>query len=276
MFALALPGPASPAAAAAEPGLNTPVATLDAALHCPSSFAHPDREPVLLVHGTSSTSDESWGYAPALRDAGYDVCGVDLTNRSMGDIQESTEYVVHAVERINAITSRKVDVIGHSQGNMQIRWALKWWPSLRGRVEDAVFLANPGHGIGAGNLFCAAPLCSRVAPVQRGIHRARHDRVRERCREHLDAERLPRPCRDPIRLPVRLGRLPAGRRHALVLRRGRPRPAAARQVPGRQPPRRLARRGDRGDRSRRREHERGAPERTKVWSEPSLRAYVLS
>ncbi|MFI7361413.1 esterase/lipase family protein [Streptomyces sp. NPDC050149] len=159
VFVAALLGPASSASAAAEPTLGTPAAMLDAALHCPGSFAHPDHEPVLLVHGTSSTGDESWGwgYAPALRDAGYDVCTVDLTNRSMGDIQESTEYVVRAVGRINSLTGRKVDVIGHSQGNMQIRWALKWWPSLQTKVDDAVFLANPGHGIGAGNLFCTAP-----------------------------------------------------------------------------------------------------------------------
>ncbi|MEV0575015.1 hypothetical protein [Streptomyces sp. NPDC050392] len=159
VFVAALLGPASSATAAAEPTLGTPAAMLDAALHCPGSFAHPDHEPVLLVHGTSSTGDESWGwgYAPALRDAGYDVCTVDLTNRSMGDIQESAEYVVRAVGRINSLTGRKVDVIGHSQGNMQIRWALKWWPSLQTKVDDAVFLANPGHGIGAGNLFCTAP-----------------------------------------------------------------------------------------------------------------------
>ncbi|MEU2506579.1 alpha/beta fold hydrolase [Streptomyces sp. NPDC007863] len=155
-FVAALLAPAPAASAAAEPSLNTPVATLDAALRCPSSFAHPDREPVLLVHGTSSTYDESWGwnYAPALRDAGYDVCGVELPNRTMGDIQDSTEYVVHAINKIQAATGRKVDVIGHSQGNMQMRWALKWWPSLQAKVDDAVFLANPGHGIGAGNLFC--------------------------------------------------------------------------------------------------------------------------
>ncbi|MFI1978863.1 esterase/lipase family protein [Streptomyces wedmorensis] len=159
VFAAVLLGPAPSAAAAVEPGLDTPAATLDAALHCPGSYAHPDREPVLLVHGTSSTADESWGwgYAPALRDAGYDVCTVDLPNRSMGDIQEAAEYVVHAVDRINSLTGRKVDVIGHSQGNMEIRWALRWWPSLQSKVDDAVFLANPGHGIGAGNLFCTAP-----------------------------------------------------------------------------------------------------------------------
>lgn len=149
-------GPLPAASAAAEPPLNTPVATLDAALRCPGSFTHPDREPVLLVHGTTSTYDETWGwnYAPALRDAGYDVCGVELPNRSMGDIQDAAEYVVHAIDTIYAATGRKADVIGHSQGNMEMRWAVKWWPHLQSRVDDLVLLADPGHGVTGGNLFC--------------------------------------------------------------------------------------------------------------------------
>ncbi|MFE5798077.1 esterase/lipase family protein [Streptomyces sp. NPDC056503] len=159
VVAAALLAPASPAAAVDAPPLETPIATLDAALSCPGSFQHPDREPVLLVHGTSSTADESWGwgYAPALRADGYDVCTVTLPNRAMGDIQVSSEYVVHAIDKINATTGRKVDVIGHSQGPMQIRWALKWWPELQSKVDDAVLLANPGHGLGGGNLLCVAP-----------------------------------------------------------------------------------------------------------------------
>ncbi|MFD0561726.1 esterase/lipase family protein [Kitasatospora saccharophila] len=158
VFVAALLGPAPVASAAAEPALNTPVATMDAALHCPSSFTHPNHEPVLLVHGVTSTYSESWfGYAPALQNAGYDVCGIDLPGRSMVDIQDSTEYVVHAIDRISAATGRKVDVIGHSEGNMQLRWAVKWWPHLQNEVDDMVDLASPSHGITGGNLFCVLP-----------------------------------------------------------------------------------------------------------------------
>ncbi|MEU1864063.1 esterase/lipase family protein [Streptomyces gardneri] len=153
---VALLGPAQTASAADGPALSTPVATLDAALHCPATFAHPEREPVLLVHGTTTTYDETWGwgYTPALRADGYDVCGVDLPNRSMGDIQVASEYVVHAVDRIYAATGRKVDVIGHSQGNMELRWAAKWWPHVQAEIDDMILLANPGRGVTGGNLFC--------------------------------------------------------------------------------------------------------------------------
>jgi triacylglycerol esterase/lipase EstA (alpha/beta hydrolase family) len=169
VFAAALLGPVPAATAAAEPVLNTPVATLDAALHCPSSFTHPDHEPVLLVHGISSTYDESWGfgYVPALTSAGYDVCGVDLPGRSMGDIQDSTEYVVHAIDAIHAATGRKVDVVGHSEGTLQERWAVKWWPHLQDEVDDMVTIASPAHGITGGNLFCTFPCAP--APAQFSI-----------------------------------------------------------------------------------------------------------
>ena len=77
---------------------------------------------------------------------GYDVCWVTLPDRSVGDIQVASEYVVHAVRTINARSGRKVDIVGHSQGGLEPRWALRWWPSLLSKVDDLVTLATPNHG----------------------------------------------------------------------------------------------------------------------------------
>ena len=130
-----------------DPPLTVPVDTLNAALDCPASFtsAH---EPVLLVHGTFTNADEnwSWNYRVALPADGYDVCWVTLPYRSLGDIQVASEYVVHAVRTIKANSGRKVDIIGHSQGGLEPRWALRWWPSLLKKVDDVVTLATPNHG----------------------------------------------------------------------------------------------------------------------------------
>src|SRR5437762_2819475 len=106
----------------------------------PASFSHPAHEPVLLVHGTFATDRENWGfnYALVLPKLGYDVCTVTLPNRSLGDIQVSSEYVVYAIEHMAAASGRKVDVMGHSQGAMQERWAVKWWPTVRSEVDDLV------------------------------------------------------------------------------------------------------------------------------------------
>ncbi|MGB1581107.1 MAG: lipase, partial [Nevskiales bacterium] len=47
-------------------------------------------------------------------------------------------------------------MIGHSQGALMPRWALKWWPSARDLVQDFVLQAGPNHGTdvaGANPLF---------------------------------------------------------------------------------------------------------------------------
>ena len=136
-----------PAGAAGDPPFSVSVATLDAALDC-TPFTSPEREPVLLVHGTGSWGHEQWdwSYLPFLQSRGFDVCIVDLPDRGLGDIQVATEYVARAIQVIAASSGRKVDVVGHSQGALEPRWAVKWWPSVRASVDDLVMLAGPNHG----------------------------------------------------------------------------------------------------------------------------------
>lgn len=130
-----------------EPALETDQAKLDAGLVC-TPFTHPDKAPVLLVHGTFTTGYEQydWTYLPLLDQRGFDVCAVTYPDRGLGDQQISAEYVVNALRRIYAKTGRKVAMIGHSQGASMPRWALRWWPSARNAVEDFVLQAGPNHG----------------------------------------------------------------------------------------------------------------------------------
>jgi triacylglycerol lipase len=133
--------------ASTEPALETDLATLDAALLC-TPFEHPDKPPVLLVHGTFTAGYEQyeWNYLPLLAARGFDVCAVTYPDRGLGDQQISAEYVVHALRSMHAATGRKVAMIGHSQGATMPRWALKWWPSARNVVSDFVLIAGPNHG----------------------------------------------------------------------------------------------------------------------------------
>jgi triacylglycerol lipase len=147
LFAL-LPGPQ----ATAESDLGVPEEDLAAALECPAEFASSaDREPVLLVHGTGVTAEENWawGYQLDLTARGFDVCLVHLPDRALNDIQVSTEYVVHAIREIAERSGRKVDILGHSQGGLHPRWALRWWPDLHDLVDDVVTLGSPHHGTAA-------------------------------------------------------------------------------------------------------------------------------
>ena len=117
------------------------------------------KQPILLVHGTDSSTRESWAtnYVPALTQAGYAVFTIDLPFRALVDIQESSEYVVYALRVIHELTGRRVTVVGHSQGGLEPRWALEWWPDLRPKVNEVITLATPHHGTYIANLYCASP-----------------------------------------------------------------------------------------------------------------------
>jgi triacylglycerol lipase len=128
--------------------------TLDAALDCSGGESSPDgsgrSEPVLLVHGTAVTREQNWGwsYWPALQSAGFDVCWLQLPDQATGDIQVSAEFVARAIEVMAERASERVDVIGHSQGGLSPRWAVKYFPS-GAMVDDYVGLASPNHGSAA-------------------------------------------------------------------------------------------------------------------------------
>lgn len=148
-------------AAPGEPELREPSDALDEALSCPERFEATDREPVLLVHGTGPVARENfgWNLLPQLRADGFDVCTVDLPTRALADIQVASEYVVYAVRTIHAATGRPVDVAGHSQGGLEPRWAMAWWPSTRDQIDDLVTFASPHDGTLAADAACAGTMC---------------------------------------------------------------------------------------------------------------------
>lgn len=140
---------AAPAGAATgSPPLSVPSARLAASLACHGDLAHATTEPVLLVPGTTLTPKEdfSWNYERAFTAQKRPWCAVTLPGSGMGDIQIAGEYVVHAIRTMYHRSGRKVEVVGHSQGGMVPRWALKYWPDTRAMVDDLVGLAPSNHG----------------------------------------------------------------------------------------------------------------------------------
>ncbi len=137
------------------PRLETAASVLRDALSCPRRL---DRKVVLLVHGTSVTAEENWGwnYVRALPRFGFDVCTVLLPDRELMDIQVTSEYVVYAIRAIHARTGRPLDVVGLSQGALQPRWAIKWWPDIRDDIDDYVSMAGTNHGALFADADCVA------------------------------------------------------------------------------------------------------------------------
>ncbi len=152
---------ASPYAPPDRPGPSLSVAGADLrdALACHGGVRAANRRPVLLIPGTTLTPDAeySWSWQPALERLGFPYCAVELPGAAMGDIQRAAEYVVFAIRRINRLSGRRVDVIGHSQGGMIGRWALRFWPDTRSRVGDLVGLAPSNHGTLDAIGVCAVP-----------------------------------------------------------------------------------------------------------------------
>ncbi|MGH2690278.1 MAG: esterase/lipase family protein [Actinomycetota bacterium] len=141
------------------PPLSVEPVLLAQSLHCYGDVASATRDPVILLHGTTSTGRESWrsGYVPALREAGYPACIVDFPDRSMGDIQVSAEYAVAAVRTVSAQSGRNVALVGHSQGALEALWAVRFWPDVRERVTNVVAIGTPFNGTVLADLACAMP-----------------------------------------------------------------------------------------------------------------------
>jgi pimeloyl-ACP methyl ester carboxylesterase len=153
------------------PALSVPVAKLDASVVCSADVATAERPPVLLTPATTVTSRENfgWNWVPALRARGFPVCTSDQVDdpQNMGDMQERAEYVVHAIRRVHALSGgRRIAIVGHSQGGMIMRWALRFWPDVRPMVQDVVGMAATNHGSVVVPALCV-PACAPALWQQR-------------------------------------------------------------------------------------------------------------
>jgi pimeloyl-ACP methyl ester carboxylesterase len=139
------------------PPLSVPQSDLDASMECTGDLTGAPRAPVLLVHGTGSNprSNFSWNYEPALSALGIPWCTVALPGNGMADIQVAGEYVVNAIRTMNEAAGRRVSIIGHSQGGMLPRWALRFWPDTRPMVDDLIGFAPSNHGTSGSGPVCA-------------------------------------------------------------------------------------------------------------------------
>src|SRR4051794_30892331 len=130
------------------PSLSVSAATLQAALHCSGDFAHSTVEPVLLNPATAVTPVQnfSWNYERAFTAQGRPWCAVTMPYNTLGDIQTAGEYLVHAIRAEYALAHRRIAILGHSQGGMSMRWALRFWPDTRAMVDDVIGMAPDNHG----------------------------------------------------------------------------------------------------------------------------------
>lgn len=136
------------------------MATVAQAISCPRPITKAAGGIVLLIHGTGCDATSSWKGGPYLDllpglGPGYDVCMIDLPNRALSDAQVSSEYVARAVQLLSQKSSTgRVHLVAHSQGNLNVQWAMTFWPSIRRRVATYTSLAGDFKGTTVGPLLC--------------------------------------------------------------------------------------------------------------------------
>ena len=151
------------------PALDVPTAKLAASVECTANATRATRDVALFVPGTTLTPDEfAWNWFNALDDLGFPYCAVTLPNNAMTDAQVSAEYVVYAIRHVNRISGRKVDILGHSQGGTEPRFALRFWPDLRQMVDEYIAFGATNHG---------SPLIHALCPPALGCAPSLHQQL---------------------------------------------------------------------------------------------------
>src|SRR6478672_7072446 len=130
------------------PALTVPHATLAAALKCSGTLHGSSKEPVPLnpATGVTATQNYSWNYERAFTAQHRPWCQVTMPYSTLGDIQTAGEYLVYAIRTMHARAGERIAVLGHSQGGMSMRWALRFWPDTRSMVDDVIGMAGSNHG----------------------------------------------------------------------------------------------------------------------------------
>jgi hypothetical protein len=145
------------------PALSVPKSKLKASLKCQHSVQNAKVEPVLLNPATGVTAKEnfSWNWEPALDKLRIPWCAYTAPYETLGNIETSGEYLVYAIRHVYGMAHRRIAVLGHSQGGMSMRWALRFWPDTRSMVRDVIGIDGSNHGTSAlGQRDCALEGCS--------------------------------------------------------------------------------------------------------------------
>ena len=153
----------SATARAEDPGasLTEPAEALARALECRGELRAGGRAPVLLVPGTGSSLEESFGfgYTHVLPKLGFALCTVRLPGIGLVDMQRSYEYVVYAIREVARRSGREVSLIGYSQGAPLAAYAPYFWPDLAAMIDDVIGLVGPYHGTLAAENACGDGAC---------------------------------------------------------------------------------------------------------------------
>ncbi|GME23111.1 Lipase B [Neofusicoccum parvum] len=128
------------------------------AIYIPSGFTYGEKPPVILVPGTGAKGGENFGsnFIPLFTGVDYaDPVWLNIPGFLLDDAQVNAEYVAYAINYISGISkNKKVSVLGWSQGNLDIQWANKYWPSTVKNVNKHIAMSPDYHGTQLAKALC--------------------------------------------------------------------------------------------------------------------------
>ncbi|KAI6758327.1 hypothetical protein HG530_010567 [Fusarium avenaceum] len=148
---------------------TVPEEKLRAAIYIPETFTYGKLPPVILFPGTGSTGFIAFrgNFIPLLKGVDWaDPVWVNVPGLLLDDAQTNAEYAAYALNYIAAITKRNVQVIAWSQGNIDVQWALKYWPSTRKVTEDHVAVSADYNGTILANFVDISGITNAPSVVQ--------------------------------------------------------------------------------------------------------------
>lgn len=124
------------------------------------------RQPVIFVHGLSSTGS-IWNSAVAqYRNAGY--ASTELYVFDYNWAQSNATTASQFASFVDSVRSRtgwsRVDVVTHSMGGLSTRWCIKFG-TCGGKIDDWVSIGGPNHGTdSAGWCYLLFTSCREMTP----------------------------------------------------------------------------------------------------------------
>lgn len=113
----------------------------------PAPAAPGVRNPVIIVHAVCEDGLDSQDLARSLRRDGWTVFTPTMPNNGMDGVEANARALAAEVARVQAVTgAAKVDMIGHSQGGLDIRW----YSFVLGGAQNVgrvVSLGSPHQGV---------------------------------------------------------------------------------------------------------------------------------
>jgi triacylglycerol lipase len=121
------------------------------------------KEPILFVHGWSSTSSVWNNMISRFEKDGYaksELSAYSYNTSQSNKVSAENEVKPRVEALLKATGATKVDIIAHSMGSLNSRWYVKFLGG-EAKVDDWVSIGGPNHGTETAN-FCFSTACTEM------------------------------------------------------------------------------------------------------------------